>query len=48
MFAEEAKKIIHKDKADANIIVLPVYLLMQQDLRFDRVRIFVATRFASI
>jgi hypothetical protein len=43
MSAEEAKKVILKDKPDANIIVLPVYSPVQQDLRFDRVHIFVAT-----
>ena len=40
---EEAKKIILKDKPDADIIVLPVGTPVPKDFRPDRVRIFVDT-----
>ncbi|CAD6334930.1 unnamed protein product [Miscanthus lutarioriparius] len=40
---EEAKKIILKDKPDADIIVLPVGTPVPKDLLPDRVRIFVDT-----
>ena len=40
---EEAKKIILKDKPDADIIVLPVGTPVTKDFRPDRVRIFVDT-----
>ncbi|KAL6619821.1 hypothetical protein ACP70R_034960 [Stipagrostis hirtigluma subsp. patula] len=40
---EEAKKVILKDKPDADIIVLPVGSPVTKDFRPDRVRIFVDT-----
>jgi hypothetical protein len=40
---EKAKKIILKDKPDADIIVLPVGTPVPKDFRPDRVRIFVDT-----
>jgi hypothetical protein len=40
---EEAKKVILKDKPDADIVVLPVGSLVTKDYRPDRVRIFVDT-----
>ncbi|TKW24721.1 hypothetical protein SEVIR_3G068300v4 [Setaria viridis] len=43
MSVEEAKKVILKDKPDADIVVLPVGSPVTLDLRLDRVRIFVDT-----
>ncbi|KAI5004994.1 hypothetical protein ZWY2020_032237 [Hordeum vulgare] len=44
MSIEEAKKIIMKDRPDVKIIeVFPVGTAVTEDLRFDRVRIFVNT-----
>ena len=40
---EEAKKVILKDKPDADIVVLPVGSIVTPDYRPDRVRIFVDT-----
>ena len=40
---EEAKKVILKDKPDADIVVLPVGSIVTADYRPDRVRIFVDT-----
>nr|CAB3459921.1 unnamed protein product [Digitaria exilis] len=40
---EEAKKVILKDKPDADIVVLPVGTPVTRDFRTDRVRIFVNT-----
>lgn len=40
---EEAKKIILKDKPDADIIVLPVGTPVTKDFRPNRVRVFVDT-----
>jgi hypothetical protein len=40
---EEAKKIILKDKPDADIIVLPVGTPVPKDFRPDRVHVFVDT-----
>ncbi|CAL4896104.1 unnamed protein product [Urochloa decumbens] len=40
---EEAKKVILKDKPDADIVVLPVGTPVTQDFRPNRVRIFVNT-----
>ncbi|KQK07447.1 subtilisin-chymotrypsin inhibitor-2A [Brachypodium distachyon] len=40
---EEAKKAILKDKPDADIIVLPVGAPVTEDLRPNRVRIFIDT-----
>nr|CAB3463625.1 unnamed protein product [Digitaria exilis] len=40
---EEAKKVILKDKPDADIVVLPVGTPVTKDFRTDRVRIFVNT-----
>jgi hypothetical protein len=40
---EEAKKVILKDKPDADIVVLPVGSPVTRDYRPDRVRIFVDT-----
>ncbi|OEL36475.1 hypothetical protein BAE44_0002505 [Dichanthelium oligosanthes] len=38
---EEARKVILKDKPDADIVVLPVGSPVTMDLRLNRVRIFV-------
>ncbi|GJN36339.1 hypothetical protein PR202_gb25188 [Eleusine coracana subsp. coracana] len=43
MSIEEAKKVILKDKPDAEIEVVPVGRPVFDDLRFNRVRIFVDT-----
>jgi hypothetical protein len=40
---EEAKKIILKDKPDADIVVLPVGSPVTKDYRSERVRIFIDT-----
>jgi len=40
---EEAKKVILKDKPDADIFVLPVGSPVTKDFRPNRVRIFVDT-----
>ncbi|KAF2907644.1 hypothetical protein DAI22_12g114400 [Oryza sativa Japonica Group] len=40
---EEAKKVILKDKPDADIVVLPFGTAVPEDFRFNRVRIFVDT-----
>ncbi|KAL6619652.1 hypothetical protein ACP70R_032113 [Stipagrostis hirtigluma subsp. patula] len=40
---EEAKKVILKDKPDADIVVLPVGSPVTRDLRLNRVHIFVDT-----
>ena len=40
---EEAKKVILKDKADADIVVLPTGSPVTMDYRPNRVRIFVDT-----
>ena len=40
---EEAKKVILKDKPDADIVVLPVGSPVTSDYRPNRVRIFVDT-----
>ncbi|EES18872.1 hypothetical protein SORBI_3009G009800 [Sorghum bicolor] len=40
---EEAKKVILKDKPDADIFVLPVGSPVTRDFRPNRVRIFVDT-----
>jgi len=40
---EEAKKVILKDKPDADIVVLPVGSPVTRDYRPNRVRIFVDT-----
>ncbi|PAN16830.1 hypothetical protein PAHAL_3G089600 [Panicum hallii] len=40
---KEAKKVILKDKPDADIVVLPVGSPVTEDLRPNRVRIFVNT-----
>ncbi|CAD6273291.1 unnamed protein product [Miscanthus lutarioriparius] len=40
---EEAKKVIHKDKPDADIVVLPTGSPVTMDYRPNRVRIFVDT-----
>ncbi|TVT98898.1 hypothetical protein EJB05_34422, partial [Eragrostis curvula] len=40
---EEAKKVILKDKPDADIVVLPVGEGTSKDIRPNRVRIFVDT-----
>ncbi|XP_037432851.1 subtilisin-chymotrypsin inhibitor CI-1A-like [Triticum dicoccoides] len=42
MSVEKAKEIILRDKPDAEIEVLPVDAWVTQDLRPDRVQIFVA------
>jgi len=43
MSIEEAKKVILKDKPDADIQVLPVGTPVTKDFRPNRVRIFVNT-----
>ena len=43
MSIEEAKKVILKDKPDADIHVLPVGTPVTKDFRPNRVRIFVNT-----
>jgi len=43
MSIEEAKKVILKDKPDADIQVLPVGAPVTKDFRPNRVRIFVNT-----
>ncbi|GJM94327.1 hypothetical protein PR202_ga10965 [Eleusine coracana subsp. coracana] len=43
MSIEEAKKVILKDKPNAEIEVIPVGGRETDDLRFNRVRIFVDT-----
>jgi hypothetical protein len=43
MSIEEAKKVILKDKPDADIHVLPVGTPVTKDFRPNRVRIFVDT-----
>lgn len=43
MTIEEAKKVILKDKPDAEIEVCPLGASVSEDLRFNRVRIFVDT-----
>ncbi|CAD6273281.1 unnamed protein product [Miscanthus lutarioriparius] len=40
---DEAKKVILKDKPDADIVVLPVGSIVTADYRPNRVRIFVDT-----
>jgi hypothetical protein len=40
---EEAKKVILKDKPDADIVVLPVGTPVTRDFRTNRVRVFVDT-----
>ncbi|XBJ13807.1 hypothetical protein VPH35_005928 [Triticum aestivum] len=40
---KEAKEIILKDKPDADIVVVPVGSAVTEDLRPNRVRIFVGT-----
>ncbi|XP_062179291.1 subtilisin-chymotrypsin inhibitor-2B-like [Phragmites australis] len=40
---EEAKKVILKDKPDADIVVLPAGSAVTMDFRPNRVRIFVDT-----
>jgi hypothetical protein len=40
---EEAKKVILKDKPDADVVVLPVGSPVTMDYRTNRVRIFVDT-----
>ncbi|TVU18338.1 hypothetical protein EJB05_34428, partial [Eragrostis curvula] len=40
---EEAKKVILKDKPDADIVVLPIGAPVTKDFRPNRVRIFVDT-----
>ncbi|OEL37725.1 hypothetical protein BAE44_0001255 [Dichanthelium oligosanthes] len=40
---EEAKKVILKDKPDADIVVLPVGTPVTRDFRPNRVRVFVDT-----
>ncbi|TKW24724.1 hypothetical protein SEVIR_3G068400v4 [Setaria viridis] len=43
MSVEEAKKVILKDKPDADVVVLPIRSPVTQDLRLNRVRIFFDT-----
>ncbi|KAI5022332.1 hypothetical protein ZWY2020_059062 [Hordeum vulgare] len=41
--ADEAKAVILKDKPDADVILVPFGMGVQQDLRLNRVRVFVGT-----